>query len=45
MYQNYAEFRVFERILIGRNGLQTYFAGVVSPALIASMQSQGVKIR
>lgn len=45
MYANYAEFHVYERIAVLRDGRRLHYVGIISPVVIAAMTAQGVKIR
>lgn len=45
MYANYKEFHVFERMIVMADGRKLHYIGNVSPAIIAAMQSAGVKVR
>ncbi len=44
-YAGYAEFHVYERVAIMRDGRRIGFIGTISPDVIAAMTAQGVKIR
>ncbi len=44
-FSNYAEFHVYERVAIMRDGRTVHFIGTVDATVIAAMTSAGVKIR
>jgi hypothetical protein len=44
-YATYAEFHVYERLLVLRDGRRVAYVGPLSAAVVADMQAAGVKIR
>lgn len=44
-YSNAAEFHVYERVLVLRDGRRLPYVGPVSSAIVAAMQAAGVQIR
>lgn len=44
-FANYAEFHVYEKIAVLRDGRRLSYVGTISPAVIDAMRGAGVKIR
>lgn len=44
-FANYAEFHVYEKVAVLRDGRRLSYVGTISPAVINAMRGAGVKIR